>query len=68
MEVGSFGMLDDFCHVAPCLFVYFSGNYEAGFPFFSFRAPAGLLGLNDGLAYPSWDGWERLSLSLVHAC
>ena len=52
-----------------CLYT-FSGNYEAGFfPFFSFRSPPDLLGLNDSLAYPrSWDGRERLSLSLVRAC
>ena len=31
MEVGRPDMLDGFCDVAPCLFVYFSGNYEAGF-------------------------------------
>ena len=56
MEMGSFSLLNEFCYVVPCLFVYLNVNYEAGFPFLSFRAPPGLLRLNDSLAYPRGAG------------
>ena len=46
MEVGRSDMLDGFCYVAPCLFVYFSGNYEAGlFRFFRSARPLTCLAL-----------------------
>ena len=52
MEVGGFGLLNELCYVVPCLFVYLNVNYKAGFPFLWFRAPLGLLRLNDSLFYP----------------
>ena len=53
MEVGSFGMFNGFCYVVPCLFVYFSVYYKAGFQFLSkLRAPPALLRLDDSLVYP----------------
>ena len=72
MEMGGFGLLNELCYVVPCLFVYLNVNYKAGLPFLSFRAPPGLLRLDDSLVTSkgSWDGRERLSLFLVarHAC
>ena len=35
---------------------YLNVNYKAGFPFLSFRAPPGLLRLDDSLVYPRGAG------------
>ena len=56
MEMGGFGLLNELCYVVPCLFVYLNVNYKAGFPFLSFRAPPGLLRLDDSLVYPRGAG------------
>ena len=61
MEIGNFGLLNEICYVAICVFVYLNVNYNAGFPFLSFRAPPGLLRLNDSLSYPRGAGCKFVS-------
>ena len=56
MEMGSFGLLKEFRYVVPCLLIYLNVNYKAGFPFLSFRAPPGLLRINNSFAYPRGAG------------
>ena len=68
MEMGGFGLLNELCYVVPCLCVYLNVNYKAGFPFLSFRAPPGLLRLDDSLVYPRELGRSGTTFPFSGAC
>ena len=66
--MGGFGLLNELCYVVPCLFVYLNVNYKAGFPFLSFRAPPGLLRLDDSSFIQGELGRSGTTFSFSGAC